>query len=217
MIFRKFCLFVAVCAFAAACLKPKKNCGFVVLRAYQQCAIVGAQNIEKTSKKLTKNPSETTSEPFKNRCQKYVVFGYRFLQVLASISEGLGPPRRSQVGSVGLQNLRIVPPKSPLKLDVWQKWRLGGFRARFGGPRASIFKGFGDDLSRCSCVLGVRFFDGKAEPKVHVCCTFLAVGPGAVDCRRQLGLGFTAHSPSLKQKLSAVTWQRETDSIIKSN
>jgi len=73
MIFRKICLSVALCAFAAASLKPRKNCGFVVLRAYQQCAIVGAQSIEKTSKKRNKNPSETTSEPFKNRCQKNVV------------------------------------------------------------------------------------------------------------------------------------------------
>ena len=50
------------------------------------------------SKKPTKNHSKTTSEPFKNRCQKYVVFQHRFFRVSASILEGLGPPRWSQVG-----------------------------------------------------------------------------------------------------------------------
>ena len=49
-----------------------------------------------------KNPSKTRSEPFKNRCQKYVVFYHRFSEVSASIWEGLGPPRWSQVGNFGL-------------------------------------------------------------------------------------------------------------------
>ena len=44
------------------------------------------------SEKPTKNPSKTRSEPFKNRCQKRVVFQHRFFEVLASIWEPLGPP-----------------------------------------------------------------------------------------------------------------------------
>ena len=96
---------------------------------------------------------------------------------------------------------------------------LGGLRARFGGPRASILKGSGDDLSRFSDVLGfvsltwslhrrnanntkkgknakneqtANVLPRNAEPKVNLCCTFLAVGPGAVDCQRQLGLDVTS-------------------------
>ena len=52
-----------------------------------------------------KNPSKTRSEPFKNRCQKYVVFYHRFFRVSASILEGLGPPSWSQVGRFGPQKL----------------------------------------------------------------------------------------------------------------
>ena len=55
------------------------------------------------SKKPTKNQSKTTSEPFKNRCQKCVVFQHRFFRVSASILEGLGAPTWSQVGYFGLQ------------------------------------------------------------------------------------------------------------------
>ena len=47
------------------------------------------------SKKPTKNQSKTTSEPFKNRCQKCVVFQHRFFRVSASI---LDTPTWSQVG-----------------------------------------------------------------------------------------------------------------------
>ena len=50
------------------------------------------------SKKPTKNQSKTTSEPFKNRCQKCVVFQHRFFRVSASILEPLGPPTWSHVG-----------------------------------------------------------------------------------------------------------------------
>ena len=49
--------------------------------------------------KPVKNPSKTRPEPFQNRCQKCVVFQHRFFRVSASILEGLGPPRWSQVGS----------------------------------------------------------------------------------------------------------------------
>ena len=63
-----FWLFSASCAFSSKCLKPSKNCGFVVLRTYRQCALVGTQSNEKITKKPTKNPSKTMSEPFQNRC-----------------------------------------------------------------------------------------------------------------------------------------------------
>ena len=116
--FCKFCLFFALCVFAATCLKPSKNYGFVILRTFQRCVGVGAETLEKTSQKPIEKPSETTSEPLENRCQKCVVFRHQFFRVLASNSEGLGLLRWSQVGSVSFQNLRIVPPKNPLKLDA---------------------------------------------------------------------------------------------------
>ena len=62
---------------------------------------------------------ETGSKSLKNWSPKRVVFQHRFFRVLASISEGLGLPRWSQVGYFGLQNLRMVPPKSLLKFDVF--------------------------------------------------------------------------------------------------
>ena len=61
------------------------------------------------SKKPTKNQSKTTSEPFKNRCQKYVVFQHRFFRVSASILEPLGPPRWSQVRRAACSARRVRP------------------------------------------------------------------------------------------------------------
>ena len=95
-----------------------------------------------------KNPSKTRPEPFKNRCRKHVDFQHRFSEVLASIWEGLGPPRWSQVRY-------FAPPQTseqlffyPLKLKVFKKWRLGGLRARFRRPPGSIFEGPGTNFSR---------------------------------------------------------------------
>ena len=51
------------------------------------------------SKKPTKNPSKTRSEPFKDQCQKRVIFKHRFFRVLDSILGPLGSPSWSQVGS----------------------------------------------------------------------------------------------------------------------
>ena len=93
-IFCLFWLFSALCAFSWKCLKPSKNCGFVALRAYQHCVFVGTQSNEKISKKPSKNPPKMRSEPFKNRCQKRVVFNIdfftfwlRFWRVLGSFWE----------------------------------------------------------------------------------------------------------------------------------
>ena len=61
----------------------------------------GAFSFQKSSQ----NPSKTRSKPFKNRCRKRVDFQHRFFEVLASIWEGLGPPRWSQVGHFGLKIL----------------------------------------------------------------------------------------------------------------
>ena len=100
------------------------------------------------SKKPTKNQSKTTSEPFKNRCQKYVVFQHRFFRVSASILEGLGPPSWSQVGYFGYQRGRMRPSKSLLKLNVFKKWRVGKLQARFWSLRASILEALGLDFGR---------------------------------------------------------------------
>ena len=47
------------------------------------------------------------SEPLQNRSQKRVVFQHRFFRVLASISEGLGPPRWSQVRRAACSARRV--------------------------------------------------------------------------------------------------------------
>ena len=112
-IFCLFLLFLALCAYAAKCLKPKKNCGFVVSRAYQQCVFVGTESNEQISKKPTKNPPKTRSEPFKNRYQKCVVFQHRFFRVLASILQPLGPPRWSQVGCKWPPDLKALAFQEP--------------------------------------------------------------------------------------------------------
>ena len=96
-IFCLFWLFSALCAFSWKCLKPNKNCGFVVLRAYQYSVFVGSKK-RKISKKPAKNHPKTRSEPFKKRCQKRVVFKHRFFGVSASIWEPLMLPSWSQVG-----------------------------------------------------------------------------------------------------------------------
>ena len=44
------------------------------------------------SEKPTENHSKTTSEPFKDQCQKRCFFQHRFFRVLASILEPLGRP-----------------------------------------------------------------------------------------------------------------------------
>ena len=64
------------------------------------------------------NPCKTRSEPLKNRCRKRVVFEHRFFTVSASILEGLGPPRWSQVGHFGLQKLGTAALLHPLKLSA---------------------------------------------------------------------------------------------------
>ena len=92
------------------------------------------------SKKPTKNPSKTRSEPFKNRCQKRVVFQHRFFGVSALILEGLDPSRWSQVGQKGPAKLSGQPLFYPLKLKFFKKWRLGGLRTRFWRPRAPFLR-----------------------------------------------------------------------------
>ena len=85
--------------------------GFYTIRAFAFGMRFGRQN-------HAKNHSKTRPGPFKNRCRKHVDFQYRFFENLASIWEGLGPPRWSQVGHVG-------PPKLlnsffyPLTLQVF--------------------------------------------------------------------------------------------------
>ena len=94
--------------------------------------------------KSSKNPSKTRSEPFKNRCRKRVDFQHWFFEVLASIWEGLGPPRWSQVGS----RPEDAASKSLkgfffgcLKLNVCYKLRLGGLQAPFWRLQGSILEG----------------------------------------------------------------------------
>ena len=56
-----------------------------------------------------KNSYKTRSESFQNRCRKYDDFQHRFSEVSASIWEGLGPPRCSQVGHFDLKKLSRPP------------------------------------------------------------------------------------------------------------
>ena len=91
-------------------------------------------------KKASKNPSKTRSEPLKNRCQKHLVFQRLFSRVSVSIWEPLGPPSWSQVGHFGTKKLIGGALWAPLKLDVFQKWYLGGLLARFWNALASILE-----------------------------------------------------------------------------
>ena len=87
------------------------------------------------SKKPTKNPSKTTSEPFKNRCQKCIVFQHRFFRVSASILEGLGPPRWSQVGFKTQFSYYSPLFFYPLQLNVFKNCVLEASGLDFGGSR----------------------------------------------------------------------------------
>ena len=62
------------------------------------------------SQKPTKNQSKTRPEPFKNRCQKHVVFQHPFFWLQAPIFEPLGPPTWSQVGHLASKKLLRTPP-----------------------------------------------------------------------------------------------------------
>ena len=110
---------------------------FSGFREKHVCAVFVHFSFQKSSQ----NPSKTRPEPFKNRCRKRVDFQHRFFEVLASIWEGLGPPRWSQVGHFGLKTLGTVLPKSVLKLDVFYKLRLGGLQAPFWRLQGSILEG----------------------------------------------------------------------------
>ena len=116
---------------------PRENQCFSGFREKHVCAVFVHFSFQKSSQ----NPSKTRSEPFKNRCRKRVDFQHRFFEVLASIWEGLGPPRWSQVGHFGLKTLGTVLPKSVFKLDVFYKLRLGGLQAPFWRLQVSILEG----------------------------------------------------------------------------
>ena len=45
-------------------------------------------------------------------------------------------------------DLRDLAPKNDLKLDVFKKWRLGGFQTRFWRPRGSILDSLGSIFSK---------------------------------------------------------------------
>ena len=95
--------FMGFCCFFVACCKSRTS-NFMrprsVLLAFHNNQVF-AFGMRFWSKKPTKNQSKTTSEPFKNRCQKWVVFQHRFFRVSASILEPLGLPTWTQVGFFG--------------------------------------------------------------------------------------------------------------------
>ena len=87
-IFMDFCwIFVACCkSRTSKFMRPRS-----VLLMLNQKRIL-AFRMHFGPKKPTENTSKTTSEPFKNRCQKRCFFQHRFFRVLASILEPLAPP-----------------------------------------------------------------------------------------------------------------------------
>ena len=99
--------FTNFCSIFAACCKSQHRfrIGFYSTKWVSDVFLQVAFCMDLGSKKPTKNPWKTMSEPLQNRSQKRVVFQHRFFRVLASISEGLGPPRWSQVGSYSLKKL----------------------------------------------------------------------------------------------------------------
>ena len=124
-------------------------------------------------KKPTKNQSKTTSEPFKNRCQKCVVFQHRFFRVSASILHPLGTPTWSQVGHFGYQRGRMRPSKSFLKLNVFKKWRLGRLWAGFWRPQSSILEPPGFDFGASSLDFEASKLDcGASRPPTFLCLCF---------------------------------------------
>ena len=115
---------------------PQENQCFSGFREKHVCAVFVHFSFQKSSQ----NPSKTRSEPFKNRCRKRVDFQHRFFEVLASIWEGLGPPRWSQVGQ---KTTKITKGFffGCLKLNVFYKLRLGGLQAPFWRLQGSILEG----------------------------------------------------------------------------
>ena len=95
------------------------------------------------SKKPTKNPSKTTSEPFKNRGRKRVVSQHRFFKVSASILEPLGPPTWSQVGHFGLKTRRRLPVWTVLQPTSFKNSVLEASGLDFGGPGAQFWRVLG--------------------------------------------------------------------------
>ena len=63
----------------------------------------------------------------------------------------------SQVGSTWPSDLRVGPPKNDLKLNVFQKWRLGGLQTRFWKPQGSILEGLGMIFSNVRIFLASFF------------------------------------------------------------
>ena len=112
--------FTDFCSIFAACCKSQHRfrIGFCSTKWVSDVFLQVAFCMDLGSKKPTKNPWKTMSEPLQNRSQKRVVFQHRFFRVLASISEGLGPPRWSQVGSYSLKKITSPGPVYDLKLDV---------------------------------------------------------------------------------------------------
>ena len=90
-----------------------------------------------------KNPSKTRPEPFKNRCRKHVDFQHRFSEVLASIWEGLGSPRWSQVGHVGPPKLLNSSFFTLLSCRSFKNGVLEGSRLDFGGSGARFWRVWG--------------------------------------------------------------------------
>ena len=107
------------------------------------------------SKKPLKNPSKTRSGPFKNRCQKCVIFQRRFFRVSASISEGLGSQVGAKLAVLGsqdapksLQNPVFWEPVSKTLVKRLQKGSQGAPDVDF----RRIFDGFGNLFSSFSAV-----------------------------------------------------------------
>ena len=92
--FMDFCWFFVACCKSRASNFMRPAIVLLIFHTSQRFAI----GTYFWSKKPTKNLPKTRSEPFKNRCQKRVVFQHRFFRVSASILEGLGLPTWSQVG-----------------------------------------------------------------------------------------------------------------------
>ena len=121
------CLLLNTADMSKICIFPRENQYFSSFRGKRAFAIF----VNVCLKKRLKNPSKTRPEPFQNRCRKCIVFQHRFFRLSASILEGLGPPRWSQVGSFGSKKLPSKLLLKRLKLSVLKKWRLGGLQARF--------------------------------------------------------------------------------------
>ena len=84
--FLSFVLFAS----SAKCIKHRKNCGFVALQAFLQCAFLDTADDQKTHEKCTQNPSKMSLQPFKLDAKNVLLCNINFFRLRLRIWRVLG-------------------------------------------------------------------------------------------------------------------------------